>query len=297
MRCWQVIKLIPIGFSVGRCGNFRLPTRLFSYSPSSSALPLKQLRYNAVEISLLDFKQWDNPVQFKTNLATTLRQARDESRSAVYLKLPTHLGALIPLAAEAGFIFHHAEGKEATMLLWLENTRCKVPPFATHQVGVGAAVVKGSQLLVVREKDRGNFGIVSWKLPGGLVDIDEDLSDAAAREVLEETGVRASFVEVLSFRHSRSLPPYGRSDMYVICRMNAMSEEIFIDDEIADAKWMELSEFLSNNKYPMLTPIAKILLDNATKGFPTNGFLEHTVISSIPGRKPSKYYLSSKGVL
>ena len=39
-----------------------------------------------------------------------------------------------------------------------------------------------------------------WKLPGGLVEKNESIGDAAIREVWEETGVKTKFVSILGFR-------------------------------------------------------------------------------------------------
>ena len=260
----KYLPLLTIGLSAVKVGGkisqslipLRIPTRLFSVN--SQPFPMKQLRYNGVEINLASSEMNINTDDFELSLSRTLITARAENRSSVYLKIPSRYGAVIPVASKAGFVFHHAEGDQATMLLWLDSTPCKVPPFATHHIGVGAAVLHGTKLLVVREKDRG-MGLISWKLPGGLVDLHEELSEAAEREVLEETGVRASFVEILGLRHSMNVQ-FGRNDVYMVCRLDALSEEIIVDDEIDDAKWIELDEFYANNKYPMLTPIAKLLI-------------------------------------
>jgi ADP-ribose pyrophosphatase YjhB (NUDIX family) len=77
------------------------------------------------------------------------------------------------------------------MLLWLkDDVECKVPPFGTHHCGVGGLVLNEQEntILVVREKAR--VWAPLWKLPGGYVNLGEDLGTAAVREVFEETGIR-----------------------------------------------------------------------------------------------------------
>lgn len=75
---------------------------------------------------------------------------------------------------------------------WLPSNENRLPPSASHQVGVGAFVLnEHSEVLVVQEKHGPLRATGVWKLPTGLVMQGEDITAAAAREVMEET-VRAA---------------------------------------------------------------------------------------------------------
>lgn len=54
-------------------------------------------------------------------------------------------------------------------------------------VGVGAVVVRDGRALIVKRLNEPRKG--EWSLPGGHVNLGESLSDAARREVREETGL------------------------------------------------------------------------------------------------------------
>ena len=54
-------------------------------------------------------------------------------------------------------------------------------------VGVGVVVWRGDEVLLVRRGNEPRKG--QWSLPGGAQELGETVSEAAVREVLEETGV------------------------------------------------------------------------------------------------------------
>jgi 8-oxo-dGTP diphosphatase len=56
-------------------------------------------------------------------------------------------------------------------------------------VGVGALVIENGKVLMVKRKYPPRQGY--WSIPGGHVELGERIEDAAARELYEETGVKA----------------------------------------------------------------------------------------------------------
>ncbi|XP_008046390.1 nucleoside diphosphate-linked moiety X motif 6 isoform X3 [Carlito syrichta] len=109
-----------------------------------------------------------------------------------------------------------------------------------------------------------------WKFPGGLSEPGEDIGDTAVREVLEETGIKSEFRSLLSIRQQHTSPgAFGKSDMYIICRLKPYSFTInFCQHECLRCEWMDLSNLVkTENATPITSRVARLLLYGHREGF------------------------------
>lgn len=115
-------------------------------------------------------------------------------------------------------------------------------------IGSGALVLSpdGTRVLMVRHRDmEGDFWRGKWIFPGGLVEHGERLAETAAREVLEETGLRV--------RLGNPIPPHdrvvrdadGQVTLHVVYNVHwamAEGEDLVPDDDVAEAEWFSADD-------------------------------------------------------
>ena len=68
-------------------------------------------------------------------------------------------------------------------------------------IGVGAVIVEGGRVLLVRRDTEPLRG--EWSVPGGMLELGEKLRDGVRREALEETGVTVEPGEALDLLRER----------------------------------------------------------------------------------------------
>ncbi|KPK84564.1 MAG: hypothetical protein AMS27_09530 [Bacteroides sp. SM23_62_1] len=95
-------------------------------------------------------------------------------------------------------------------------------------------------LLIRRKRDPFRY---QWALPGGFVNINEKLIDAARRELLEETGLKITHLEQFHTFDEPGRDPRGRtiSVVYTGYIDNAHSE-VRASSDASEAKWFYLHE-------------------------------------------------------
>ena len=164
----------------------------------------------------------------------------------MWLKLPLEAHGLVSSAVSFGFGFHHATSDYLQLTRWLPtDVPSPLPRYAFTLIGVGGVVLNGEdKVLMVQERVSPSPRMQgSWKLPGGLADPGEDFAQTVAREVREEVGVDAELEGVVSMRHSHGRR-FGQGDLYVLVRLRTVTDDTIVLDreELADARWMSLSE-------------------------------------------------------
>jgi ADP-ribose pyrophosphatase YjhB (NUDIX family) len=161
--------------------------------------------YGGVNIDPAQLPQ--DAAEFHARLQLSLAAWQQQRVKGVWLKLPLDLSDLVPVAVKSGFLFHSASAQSLVLCRWLPPSKSLLPPGPTAQVGVGAYILSSDhKLLLVQEACGPAAAAGMWKIPTGLMERGEDVAAAAAREVLEETGLRVSFVGVLGLlRRCRAL--------------------------------------------------------------------------------------------
>jgi 8-oxo-dGTP diphosphatase len=115
-------------------------------------------------------------------------------------------------------------------------------------VDVAAFAMDGDDLQVLLVQRRFEPFEGSWALPGGFVEADERLDQAAARELREETGVRVDVLEQLAAYGDPGRDP-RRSTVTVahVAVLREMVQPVAADDA-ASAEWVPVGRILGKGR-------------------------------------------------
>ncbi len=121
----------------------------------------------------------------------------------------------------------------------------KAPSRASAQeVSAGGVVVRGGEVVVIVPTRRAPDGSRVLGLPKGHVDPGETVLEAAQREVLEETGVRAEPVCLLGdtyYKYTRGRRLVSKVVSFYLFRY-LDGDTADHDDEVEEARWMALAD-------------------------------------------------------
>ena len=128
-------------------------------------------------------------------------------------------------------------------------------PAVTVDLVIIAGNENDREILLIKRKHEPYEGM--WALPGGFVDENEDLIDAAMRELKEETGIDNVALEQIGAFGKPGRDPRGHTvDVAYLAQINSIVE-VNAGDDAADAKW-----FLVDN-LPKLAFDHEIIIEKA----------------------------------
>lgn len=121
-----------------------------------------------------------------------------------------------------------------------ETPSCTTDAAVFSYRGILDRELSGLKLLLVKRGNHPSIGF--WALPGGFVNMRENLEDAARRELEEETGVRGLPVEQFACYGDYDRDP--RTRVITTAYLALVSEEsvsVTAGDDAADAAWCQVS--------------------------------------------------------
>jgi 8-oxo-dGTP diphosphatase len=114
-------------------------------------------------------------------------------------------------------------------------------------VAVSAAIEKGGKIFLARRAYGPALG--RYTMPGGVVEAGETLTEALAREILEETGMTVEPVTLAGHREVVARDAEGRIERHfvILCFASRwVAGEPVLNEELSEYHWIEphrLSEF------------------------------------------------------
>jgi ADP-ribose pyrophosphatase YjhB (NUDIX family) len=123
-------------------------------------------------------------------------------------------------------------------------------------VGVGGVVIHRNRVLLIRRGSEPLKG--EWSIPGGLLEVGEELAEAARRELREETGLEVEPLAVLEvfdriFRAGRRVR-YHFVIVDFVCRLRG--GKLQHGSDVLEARWVRREDLAQYNLTEKATSVA-----------------------------------------
>ena len=118
-------------------------------------------------------------------------------------------------------------------------------PMVTVDAVVFAVTTEAIKLLLIKRGHEPFKG--KWAFPGGFIGIDEELDDAVARELQEETGLTGVRLEQMHTFGKPGRDPRGRQ--ITVAYMGIIKDgldRIKAGDDAAEAQWFDINDLPQN---------------------------------------------------
>lgn len=110
-------------------------------------------------------------------------------------------------------------------------------------VGAGACILRRGRLLLIRRGADPGKG--KWSIPGGLVELGENVEDAMVREAKEEVGLDVKAVKLVDVFDSLTLDEQGHIQYHFVVvnfLVRVVGGRLRTGDDVVESKWVPLNE-------------------------------------------------------
>ncbi|MEJ2248123.1 MAG: NUDIX hydrolase [Candidatus Lokiarchaeota archaeon] len=135
-------------------------------------------------------------------------------------------------------------------------------PYRPH-IGVGVMMVRDNKLLLVKRKYNPDANM--WSIPGGHLDLGENVENAAEREAFEETGIKVKVTKLAGIIDKIMYDDDGKIEYhyvllnYFVNQIEGKSNQKPVaDDDALDAKFVPFEEL---KDYNLTKSLVKLLED------------------------------------
>jgi len=115
---------------------------------------------------------------------------------------------------------------------------CDYVHYVGPVVAAGVILHDGDKLCLVRRAHEPGLGL--WTFPGGFVDLDEEVPEAALREALEETGCGGEIERLVGVYNS--LGPRGKRVVIIVYAVQLTRGGTGGSEEVAEVRWFTRDE-------------------------------------------------------
>lgn len=129
-------------------------------------------------------------------------------------------------------------------------------------LAVSAAIIRDGKVFLACRARGPAHGV--WTMPGGVVEAGETLNEALVREIDEETKMKIEPVALAGHREVMVRDAAGRAERHFVIMCFAsrwISGEPELNEELAEGRWVELSELSEYKTTDGLAPIVAAAFD------------------------------------
>jgi 8-oxo-dGTP diphosphatase len=124
---------------------------------------------------------------------------------------------------------------------------------------------KRKEILIIKRVACSAYMPCKWELPGGKLDVGQDISNALEREVLEETGLVVIPIDKVAYWHSEIVPAgkyKGLPYIVLVGVVKNVGGRVSMSKEHRDFKWLPVRKALQMDLTPESRSAISVLVSD-----------------------------------